>query len=684
MRMKHKKHMRAHKEHIEHMENHMYHIVIFPVVLVYFEIMLRIFNKTGIFSHLIYPVLFGLGTGMLLSYATSVYSKKVNRILTLIILTGIALLFTIECLVYSSMQFYLPLDAMGAMAGDVAADYLDQVVQTIITSIPVIFFYFLPSALYWKLGKEYIPAEYKKPKVTFAVLGAAVLCITLGVWTAGSGKLADHFKGQYKFDAATLNFGLISSLELDVVYDVFGNDAADLLVINADGTEEAEEEDEAEIEYEKNIMDLPLDEISAATTDETLISMNEYVKSLPASSQNEYTGLFKGKNLILICAEAFSHAAVDKELTPTLYRMVHNGFYFSDYYQPSWNGSTSTGEYSTLMGIAPLKDVRTMPDTIGKNLYFTLGNQLHREGYTGNAYHNGSYKYYSRNETHLNFGYDEWIAQDSGLEDLAKPWCHDVEMFEGTLPTYIDKQPFSVYYMTVSGHFPYKEDHEKTRRNIEYVREICGDKYKDKTLYYLCYQMELEKSVTYLIETLEEAGIADDTVICINADHYPYGLEKGKNYGNDEDYIEDLYGYYPENSWERNKNALIIWSGCLENEQKDMACEISEPTFSLDIVPTLSNLFGLEYDSRLLAGRDVFSDAEPLVFWINNSWVTTEGKYDSETGTFYPNEGSEADDEYVERIKTEVANKLSFSGKILSYDYYDILLGDGLSEESEE
>ena len=179
-----------------------------------------------------------------------------------------------------------------------------------------------------------------------------------------------------------------------------------------------------------------------------------------------------------------------------------------------------------------------------------------------------------------------------------------------------------------------------------------------------------------MIEQLETAGIADDTVICITADHYPCGLEHSSTFGNSEDYIEDLYGYYPKNDWEQDRNVWILWSGCLENQYKDMACEISDPTYSLDILPTLSNLFGLEYDSRLLIGRDVFSDTEPLVLWTNHSWVTKEGKYDSSTGTFYANEGSSVGAEYVEQIKTTVSNKLSFSGKILTYDYYEILLGD--------
>lgn len=137
-----------------------------------------------------------------------------------------------------------------------------------------------------------------------------------------------------------------------------------------------------------------------------------------------------------------------------------------------------------------------------------------------------------------------------------------------------------------------------------------------------------------------------------------------------------MYGYYPDYDWERDKNAWILWSGCLENENKNMACEISEPTYSLDILPTLSNLFGLEYDSRLLVGRDVFSETSPLVLWTNHSWVTDKGKYDSDTGTFYPNPGVTVEETYVEQIKTEVANKLSFSGKILDHDYYEVLLGN--------
>lgn len=198
------------------------------------------------------------------------------------------------------------------------------------------------------------------------------------------------------------------------------------------------------------------------------------------------------------------------------------------------------------------------------------------------------------------------------------------------MDTYLDsEQPFSIYYMTVSGHCIYEKDSVYTKDNLEYVRSILGNKYKDTTTYYLCYQVELEYALQTMIAKLEDAGIADNTVICLTSDHYPYGLENTKTFGNTQDYVADLYGYEVKTDWGKDHNSWIIWSGCLENEYKDMVCEIDTPTYSLDIVPTLSNLFGLEYDSRLLVGRDVFSEQEPLVLWNNHSWITIEGKYDS-------------------------------------------------------
>lgn len=669
------------------------HIYMFPLVFVYFEIVLRICSGTGVFSHLIYPVIFGLSVGFFFSCITSLFSKKVNRIISTVILFGSGLLFVTECLVKRSFQWYMPLDGILGGAGDVAGAYLSEALRAILHGLPAIILFFLPGVLYVIYGKKYIPARHYKPIGSIKLICYSLVFMLFGVITANIGSSGPKYQEQYKFDTATEYFGLMTSLRLEAKYSIFGNDAANDFVFaeaaESDSPENASQEGdsagndstdaitpEEETVSGKNEMDLQLDAISANTSNEDIQALNTYVNSLTASSKNEYTGIFEGKNLILICAEAFSDAVISEELTPTLYRMTHNGFYFSDYYQPNWGGSTSTGEYSFLMGLVPLHSEQTMLETQGKNLYFTMGNQLQRLGYYSCAYHSGNYDYYSRNLTHTNLGYSQYLGLGNGLEDITDWWPDDERLFDLTMDTYINNQPFSIYYMTLSGHCVYNEESEYTQENLEYVRSILGNRYKDTTTYYFCYQMELEYALQTMIEKLEAAGIADDTVICLTADHYPYGLEDTATFGNSEDYVGDLYGTdYPETDWDLDRNAWIIWSGCLENEYKDMVCEISTPTYSLDILPTLSNLFGLEYDSRLLVGRDVFSDAEPLALWNTYSWVTTEGKYDAYTDTFYPNEGSTADDAYVQRIHNIVSNKISFSSKAIENDYYGVLFG---------
>lgn len=575
----------------------------------------------------------------------------------------------------------MPFSSVLNGAGGVLGGFASELISAVLYGTPTIVLFFLPGILYILYGQKKLPAYRQKPSFVLTILIYALILFSTGSLFASVGSSKEKYKTQFEFDTATQFFGLLTSLRLDQQYKIFGNgneNSFDLGHTDKKAVVKTSKDSNSEDETEspgKNVVNLNFTKLINSTSDETLASMHTYVNSLTPSSKNKYTGLFKGKNLILICAEALSDVVINPDLTPTLYRMTHNGFYFSDYYQPTWGGSTSTGEYSFLIGLSPVDGVDTMLNIQNNNEYYTMGNQLQRLGYFSRSYHNGEYDYYSRNLTHTNLGYEQFLGLGNGLEDLTDWWPRDQVMFDKTLDTYINRQPFSIYYMTISGHCTYKSDDYRTQENLDTVLNVFGSRYKDTTNYYLAYQIELEKALTSMIQKLEQAGIADDTVICITSDHYPYGLEKSSTFGNTEDYVTDLYGYKYTNSWEKDHNSLIIWSGCLENENKDMACEIPTPTYSLDIVPTLSNLFGLEYDSRLLAGRDVFSDAEPLVFWNNHSWITTEGKYDAINNTFYPNENSNADETYIDRIKSIVSNKLTYSEQVVEKDYFEVLFG---------
>ena len=399
-----------------------------------------------------------------------------------------------------------------------------------------------------------------------------------------------------------------------------------------------------------------------------MAAVHNYVASLTPTKQNEYTGLFEGKNLIFITAEAFSAEVVDPELTPTLYRLLNNGMHFTDYYQPSWGSSTTSGEFSNVTGIVPTTGGECMQEALQQDLFLTIGNRLQELGYHSVAYHNHTRTYYDRYLTHPALGYDSFVALGSGMEEgVKKLWPEsDEEMMRFTVSRYIDRQPFSVYYMTVSGHALYsRSGNNMARRNFDAVDHLP---YSDTVKCYLACNMELEYGMAYLVSQLEEAGIADDTVIVIATDHYPYGLENSDTWGNDKDYLSELYGREVTDCFIREHSALIIWSGCLE-EQAPIV--VDTPVYSLDILPTLCNLFGVEFDSRLLVGRDVFSEAQPLVFWPDYSWKTEKGSYDAVTGVFTPAEGVTVEAGYIEQIASLVSNKITYSSAVNRNDYFN-------------
>ena len=261
----------------------------------------------------------------------------------------------------------------------------------------------------------------------------------------------------------------------------------------------------------------------------------------------------------------------------------------------------------------------------------------------------------------------------NGLEELISPeWpASDLELMQETLPMYIDKQPFNVYYMTVSGHSVYAfGNNAMSRKNKDAVDAWCAKKnlsFSEPVRAYIAANLELEKAVDYIVKTLEEKGIADDTVICIAPDHFPYGLDSDASLGK-MPYVSELYGY-PVNTYEeRDRSRAIIWCGALEDYEPIM---VDTPTSSVDILPTLCNLFGVEWDSRLYVGRDVLSDALPLVFFGNYDWKTDLGHYSTTSNVFTPtDENAVIPEDYVEQISGIVRNKMTFSKSVLSHDYY--------------
>ena len=167
---------------------------------------------------------------------------------------------------------------------------------------------------------------------------------------------------------------------------------------------------------------------------------------------------------------------------------------------------------------------------------------------------------------------------------------------------------------------------------------------------YLACNIELDKAMELLLKRLEEAGQLENTVIALAGDHYPYGL--------DDKYISEFKGHKVDTTYEKYESAFILWSYGMEPETVDKVCS------NMDILPTLSNMFGLEYDSRLLMGTDIFSDSEGLVMFKDKNWITSKGTR---------KELEKTDSAYVAKVDKIVADKFAYSALILDKNYYKSL-----------
>ena len=402
--------------------------------------------------------------------------------------------------------------------------------------------------------------------------------------------------------------------------------------------------------------------------------MHSYVAQQKPTVKNEYTGMFEGKNLIVICAESFAGEAVSEELTPTLYRMATKGIRFEDYYQPFWGGSTTSGEFATITGLVPVNHANSMQQIIGHKNSSCIGYYLMPEGYTATAYHNGDYDYYNRYQTHPWLGFNAFISNGTGMEDyLTDMWPpSDTEMMEATVDDWIDDEKFYVYYMTYSGHSIYNFTHHE--QAIKHKDLVQGLDASTKIKSYVAAQLELEDAVKILVDRLEEAGRLDDTLIVLTSDHYPYALQNSMIWANDRDYVSELYGYAASDEAKRDHNLLMFWSGAFEKADEPIV--VTQPISSIDIVPTVLNLMGADYDSRLYPGRDVLSTDEGLVMWNSYSWKTEKGFYDATTGRFTPAEGESVDEAYIDNTKDVVRDKLNYCKNVIERDYFSYVFGE--------
>lgn len=639
-------------------------LLLFCLTGVYVELCLHLCVFGSMDRYAGYPVLFGLLGGALCTLVVSSLPKVLRQITGFSLVAAQVLLAEVQLVYHCIFGDFMPVSQIG-MGGNVVVNFNSQLLYGIRQNLLKILLLLLPLiVVILCLALRRVQAlklrlRWKQTMASFAVLLALLLTVT-GLMYVGRDNAFSVYRTftnvNTSTDSSYKKIGMLATTAQELRYMLFSGSGSIMITPSSLNISDVPRT------YSSNsynvIESIDFTALADSTDSDILKATDEYLANAAPTRKNNYTGLLKDYNLITVCAESFCPWFISEELTPTLYKLSHTGILFENYYG-TFQSVTTNGEYTMCMGLYPDMS-RTKTDSsfnvAGTNyLPFCLGNALKGMGYQAWGYHDYIGDFYNRNITHANMGYT-FKAADSGLAMKIDWPSSDLEMMEASVDDYINSgEPFHAYYMTFSGHYQYNWDNAMSAKNREAVKDLP---YSEPVKAYIACNLELEYALEYLMQRLEEAGVADKTCIVLTNDHYPYGLT--------EDEYNELAGQTLDTTFEKYRNSFICYvPGLSENIVVDEYCSTA------DILPTLLNLFGVDYDSRLLAGTDVLSSGLHAAVLSDKSFLTKTFRYDAGTETVIPaDENTTVSDKLAEACRLYVDSRFQLSGNILNSDYY--------------
>lgn len=330
-----------------------------------------------------------------------------------------------------------------------------------------------------------------------------------------------------------------------------------------------------------------------------------YENNIKIHSENDYTSIFKDKNLVFIVGESFDSIVVSEELTPNIYKLKNEGLDFQNHFTPVFPRTTCDSEVIFTTSIIPsIQDGPTCYIYNENTFSYSLPELFNNDDYATNAFHNNYKEFYTRHIIYEGFGYDSFYGQYE-LELSETDIRYDSIFMEETLDySVLENEKFYSFMLTLSGHSPYEMTNLTVEKHFDAVDEYYGEDAPLSIKKYIASQLDVDEMVGILLADLEAKGILENTVIVLTNDHYPYALDQG-------DY--ELYKNIDEN-YLKNRAPLFIWSSDIEHQV------ITKLTSSFDILPTIVNMFGLETKYDYYVGNDIFSnDYEPIVYFKDYS-----------------------------------------------------------------
>lgn len=370
---------------------------------------------------------------------------------------------------------------------------------------------------------------------------------------------------------------------------------------------------------------------------------------------NEYTGLFKDKSLFVIQAESLNNLSISEELTPTLYRMINSSIELTNFDTPLLIGSTSDSEFMANTSFIPEAEGYSVCYQYVNNTYpLTLGNLFKDNGYKTNAFHNNYAVFYNRDTTFPNYGYDFFDSYALGIESET----NDSSVSEQIGWIDAEKEKFMSFWISYSGHQPYNLNTVGVNKeDVDKIKNLYPD-LSDEYVSYLAKCMDFDRAVEQFLNIMEWTNKLDDVVVIIYGDHIAKGIsfEKGTNY-------DQVFNSNVDDDPTISYTPLFIYSNNIEHKVIDKYCT------ALDLLPTLMNLWDIDYESKYAFGNDIFDESyRGFCFDANGNYWNSDFYFNSSNNTITTYNG------YSEDSAREIVNnfneKREICKEILKIDYF--------------
>lgn len=430
----------------------------------------------------------------------------------------------------------------------------------------------------------------------------------------------------------------------------------------ASGVNYENENDEEKTDNSRIIDDYSWNKVIENETNTTYNNLNNYFINRKITDKNNYTGVFEGKNLIVILMESVDYISLEyPKYYPTINKIYNGGWSFKNTYSPRNSCSTGNNEMSSMTSLYTINNSCTANRY--KNNYYpeAIFNLFKNKGYSTSSYHDYIDAYYSRGIIHKNMGSDKYYnARTLGIpyDGLYQEWPSDVDLFNKSLPTFVNNDKFMVYMSTVTTHRPYGVSSEYGDKNLELFSDLDVPLSVKR---YMSKLKELDLGLEVLLKGLKESGKLDDTVIILFGDHYPYGLSDSQ--------LSSVINHDTSINNEKDRTPFVIYNSKIKAKSFD------KYNTYINILPTVANLFNLDYDPRLYLGQDLFSsDYKNYAVFADGSWQSDKAFYNASSGKVIYNSNEDIlSDEKIIEINQEINNMITMSNNAFRYNYFNYL-----------